>query len=50
MGRKQDINKGAIGACLVVAVIVGIGTQSLGGAVITFLVLGGILVALRIVR
>jgi len=50
MGRKQDINTGASAACLVVAVIVGLATQSFWGGVIAFVLLVGVLAALRIIR
>lgn len=50
MGRKQDINTGAGAACFVVAVIVGLATQSFWGGVIAFVVLAGILGGLRIIR
>lgn len=50
MGRKQDINIGAAAACLVVAAIVGFAMQSFWGGVIAFVVLVGILSAMRIIR
>lgn len=50
MGRKQDINAGAGAACFVVAVIVGHTMQSFWGGVVVFVVLAGILGALRIIR
>jgi len=50
MGRKQDINTGASAACFVAAAIVGLMMQSLWGGVITFVVLVGLLVVLRIIR
>jgi len=50
LGRKQDINTGASAACLVVAVIVGLATQSFWGGLIAFVVLVGVLAGLRIIR
>ena len=50
MGKKQDVNAGAGAAALVVAVIVGLGTASFWGGVVAFVVLVGILSALKIVR
>jgi hypothetical protein len=50
MGRKQDINFGAASACLVVAALVGLGTQSCWGGVAAFVGLAVLLGALRIIR
>ncbi len=48
--RKEDINKGAVMAVLVLSGIVGVVTWNIWGAVITFFVFGGILSAMRIIR
>ena len=50
MGRRQDINTGASAACLVLAVIVGLATQSFLAGLVTFFVFGGILSLLKIIR
>lgn len=50
MGRKQDINHGAGMAAAVVAVGVGLATQSAWAGVVTFMALALVLSALRIVR
>lgn len=50
MARKQDINTGAMAACFVVAVIAGFANGSFWGGVIAFVVLAGILGAMKVIR
>lgn len=50
MGKRDNINEGASAACLVVAVLVGLLMQSFWAGVVALFVVGGILVALRIIR
>jgi hypothetical protein len=50
VGRKQDINTGAGAACLVAAAVVGFATQSVWAGALAFIVLAGILSAMRIIR
>jgi hypothetical protein len=50
VGRKNDINSGAMMAVFVVAGLVGILTFNLTNAVITAVALGGLLIAMKVIR